>query len=169
MILISPAGIILRFNKFEYPQVSRKTLFVKYLSWPWPHEIVFVVWVMLSGLVLSQGPAWSQEAGAPIESVPGLQVITMESYTFTPHTLTAEVGQPIEFLLKNESFLVPHNFLLDSPDGVRLIEANVDSGEQVTVHFTPTQSGAHIFYCDKQLLFFPDHREEGMEGMLTVR
>jgi len=93
----------------------------------------------------------------------------MESYTFTPHMLSAEIGQPIKFLLKNESFLVPHNFLLDSPDGVRLLEANIDSGEQASVHFTPAQSGIYVFYCDKQLLFFPDHREEGMEGTLTIR
>jgi len=126
---------------------------------------------MLSGLVLSQGAAWADEAGVTAMSGTGPQfiTITMESYTFTPKTLTAEVGQPIEFLLKNESFLVPHNFLLDSPDGVRLIEANVDSGEQATIQFTPTQSGPHVFYCNKQLLFFPDHREEGMEGTLTVR
>ncbi|WP_447971172.1 cupredoxin domain-containing protein [Nitrospira sp. M1] len=125
----------------------------------------------LTSLVCSQDVAWAETAGASVESEVGTQfmTITMESYTFTPHMLVGDVGQPIEILLKNESFLVPHNFLLDSPDGVRLIEANIDSGEQATIRFTPTQSGIHTFYCDKQLLFFPDHREEGMEGMLTVR
>ncbi len=130
-----------------------------------------MVCVMLNGLLLGQEVVWADETGGTDMSGTGAQfiTITMESYTFTPHTLIAEVGQPIEFLLKNESFLVPHNFLLDSPDGTRLIEANVDSGEQATIQFTPTQSGPHVFYCNKQLLFFPDHREEGMEGMLTVR
>ena len=27
-----------------------------------------------------------------------------------------------------------------------------------------TKPGTYSFYCDKQLLFFPNHREEGMEG-----
>ena len=95
--------------------------------------------------------------------------IQMESYSFSPSTLQGEVGKPLEFLLKNESFLVPHNFLLDSPDGVRLLEVNVDSGEEMAVSFTPQQPGRYLFYCDKQLLFFPNHREEGMEGVLEVR
>ena len=126
--------------------------------------------VVLSGLGFGQGSVLSQDMGVPEEQTGGseVQTIKMESYTFTPHDLTAEVGKPIQLLLMNESFLVPHNFLLDSPDGVRLIEANVDSGEQVTIQFTPTESGVYSFYCDKQLLFFPNHREEGMEGSLTV-
>ncbi|GJL56505.1 MAG: hypothetical protein NPIRA02_36370 [Nitrospirales bacterium] len=136
-----------------------------------PHYIVFVVCVVIKSVAYGQGIIWAEEVRAPVETVSGTQVMTMtmESYSFTPNVLVGDVGQPIEFLLKNESFLVPHNFLLDSPDGVRLIEANVDSGEEATIRFTPTQSGVHDFYCDKQLLFFPDHHEEGMEGTLTVR
>lgn len=95
--------------------------------------------------------------------------LQMESYTFTPQVVQIDLGQSVQFLLKNESFLVPHNFLLDSPDGERLLAVNVDSGEQENVFFRPTQPGRYIFYCDKQLLFFPNHREEGMEGVLIVR
>ena len=86
--------------------------------------------------------------------------LVLESYVYTPHDLVVEAGKPVEFTLKNESFLVPHTFLLDSPDGERLVEE--------TVQFTLAQPGVYPFYCDKQLLFFPNHREEGMEGRITV-
>ena len=134
-------------------------------------QILCIACLVLGGLALDLGTALSEETLQPSEPTNGVPKITikMESYTFTPNTLTAEVGKPIEFILMNESFLVPHNFLLDSPDGIRLIEENVDSGEQAIIQFTPTQSGTYLFYCDKQLLFFPNHREEGMEGTLTVR
>ncbi len=135
-----------------------------------PLEILCMVCMVISGFSFGPGSAWSQDTShSTVEkSRSEITTITMESYAFTPHTLIAEIGKPIHFLLKNESFLVPHNFLLDSPDGVRLVEANVDSGDEVTIQFTPTQSGVYSFYCDKQLLFFPNHREEGMEGSITV-
>ncbi len=126
---------------------------------------------LAGGFAFTQGVAYSQDTASPSEQSNEIDVITiaMESYTFTPKTFLAENGKPIHILLRNESFLVPHNFLLDSPDGIRLIEANVDSGEEVSIQFTPNQSGVYPFYCDKQLLFFPNHREEGMEGSLTVQ
>ena len=95
--------------------------------------------------------------------------LVLESYMYTPHDLIVEPGRAIEFTLKNESFLVPHTFLLDSPTGERLVEVSVDSGEVETARFTLIQPGVYPFYCDKKLLFFPDHREEGMEGRITVR
>lgn len=126
---------------------------------------------MFGGLAFDRGAAFSEDISPSSEHTDEAQTIAlkMESYTFTPQALTAEVGKPIKFLLQNESFLIPHNFLLDSPDGNRLVETNVDSGEEAVVHFTPTQSGVYVFYCDKEFLFFPNHREEGMEGTLTVR
>ncbi|MGB0911436.1 MAG: cupredoxin domain-containing protein [Nitrospirales bacterium] len=135
-----------------------------------PLQLLCVLFLICCGVTLDRGPARAQDTIVPPDPIGGDQTITikMESYTFTPKTLTAELGKPLKFLLMNESFLVPHNFLLDSPDGIRLIEQNVDSGEQATIQFTPTQKGVYVFYCDKQLLFFPNHREEGMEGSLTV-
>jgi plastocyanin len=95
--------------------------------------------------------------------------VNMESYVYSPNTLVVELGKPVELTLENNSFLVPHNFLLDSPDGERLVEEDISSGEIETVQFTLTTPGTYPFYCDKQLLFFPNHREEGMEGTIVVR
>ena len=95
--------------------------------------------------------------------------ITMESYSYTPSEIMLKVGKVVRITLYNDSFLVPHNFLLDDPNGVRLIEVDVGSGEERVVEFTPIIPGAYPFYCDKQLLFFPNHREQGMEGRFLVR
>ena len=132
-----------------------------------PVQWVFVTIWMLVGLQ----PAYSEEARVLHPAADGVQrtTLAMESYVYTPKELIVEAGKPVELNLQNDSFLVPHNFLLDSPDGQRVIEADVSGGDTETVRFTPTAPGIYPFYCDKQLLFFPNHREEGMEGRIVVR
>ena len=73
------------------------------------------------------------------------------------------------FSLKTQSFLTPHNFVLDYPDADLQHDVSVDAGDSVTIRFSVQTPGTYTFYCDKQLLFFPSHREEGMEGRLEVR
>jgi plastocyanin len=111
----------------------------------------------------------AKESVSQIEgATPQEMVIDMESYAFTPAELTIERGKPVTLILRNQSFLVPHNFLLENPHGVRILEADISSGESQTHVLTLNESGIYPFYCDKQLLFFPTHREEGMEGRLIV-
>ena len=162
--------IILCLRKFEYPEFFTPYSSV-FMELSLNHKVFFIFCFIVLGVGLSSMRAFSQDTSLPSDLTEGIQtvIITMESYSFTPQTLTTEVGKPIEFILKNESFLIPHNFLLDSPDGARLVESNVVSGEHAIVHFTPTQIGVYVFYCDEQFLFFPKHREEGMEGTLTVQ
>lgn len=130
----------------------------------------------LVGLVLPMilgGAMSSATAQEPLpqsdESNSGSIVINMESYVYSPSEITVAVGKPFTLTLNNESFLVPHNFLLDDPNGVRILDADISSGESQTHTLTLTELGIYPFYCDKQLLFFPTHREEGMEGRLIVQ
>jgi plastocyanin len=95
--------------------------------------------------------------------------IHMESHAFTPSEMVVDAGSVVTFILTNQSFLVPHNFLLDDPAGNRLVDADVSSGETQYVTVTLAEPGVYPFYCDKKLLFFPDHRDQGMEGQLIVR
>lgn len=95
--------------------------------------------------------------------------ISMESYSYTPSEVVVEAGKPVTLTLSNQSFLVPHNFLMDDPSGNRLVDADIPSGDTQAVTLTLTEPGIYPFYCDKQLLFFPKHREKGMEGHLLVR
>ena len=96
-------------------------------------------------------------------------VIDMESYQYTPAEIVMKAGQTLRLTLKNQSFLIPHNFLLDNPAGTRIIELDLSRGEMQDVQFQPSVPGIYSFYCDKQLLFFPSHREQGMEGRFLVR
>lgn len=102
-------------------------------------------------------------------STPQAIVIDMESYVYTPSEIMIDAGTPIVLILNNQSFLVPHNFLLDDPNGVRIVEADISSGESQTLTLTFTEPGIYSFYCEKQLFFFPSHREEGMEGRFIVQ
>jgi plastocyanin len=92
----------------------------------------------------------------------------LESYDFSPSRLEVKVDLPIEITLINDSFLVPHNFVLETTEKKVYLERNVDAGEQAVIRFTLTQPGVYYFYCDKQLLFFPSHREEGMAGSIQA-
>ncbi len=112
----------------------------------------------------------SQELSSQSEvATAGQIVIDMESYVFSPPEIPVKADTPRTLILRNQSFLVPHNFLLDDPHGVRVLEADITSGENQTHILTLTEPGLYPFYCDKQLLFFPTHREQGMEGRLIVR
>ena len=131
----------------------------------------FVVGLVLP-LILSDGTraALSQELLLQSEVSKSREiVIDMESYVFTPSEVMIDVGKPITLILNNQSFLVPHNFLIENPHGVRVLEADISSGESQTHTLTLTEPGIYPFYCDKQLLFFPTHREEGMEGRFIVQ
>ena len=132
-----------------------------------PLQLVSIIASLLLGAPIS----FSEEPLVLHPDQEGVQraKINMESYVYSPNQLVVEVGIPVELTLENNSFLVPHNFLLDSPGGDRLVEEDISSGELETVKFTLTTPGTYPFYCDKQLLFFPNHREEGMEGTIIAR
>ena len=129
--------------------------------------------VVVMGYGIFSDPLYAQSSPSslpPVEEPFGQQVmIRMESYTFTPSEVVVKAGKPLTLTLSNQSFLVPHNFLLDDPSGIRLVDMDISSGDTKAVTLTLTESGIYPFYCDKQLLFFPTHREQGMEGRLIVR
>ena len=115
-------------------------------------------------------PATAQELLSQSEVLNSRKiVIDMESYVYSPSEITVDHGEPLALILNNQSFLVPHNFLLDDPQGVRVLEADISSGESQTFSLSLTEPGIYSFYCNKQLFFFPSHREEGMEGRLIVQ
>lgn len=95
--------------------------------------------------------------------------ITMDSYSYSPHHLMVRVGIPVELTLTSATFITPHNFILNEPAAGLNVDQGVGAGDTVTVRFIPTQPGTFTFYCDKKLLFFPSHREKGMEGLLEVQ
>jgi len=107
----------------------------------------------------------------PVDQLDGIQraTVILDSYSYTPSHLIVQAGKPVELLLTSITSITPHNFLLKNEVAGLSIERDVSSGRTVTVQFTVKKPGLYPFYCDKKLLFFPSHREKGMEGVLEVR
>jgi plastocyanin domain-containing protein len=94
--------------------------------------------------------------------------IAVDSYSFAPNRLIVKENIPVELILKSASWIVPHNFVLKSPEAGLDIEQEIPAGETISVRFTPTGIGAFRFACTKRLLFFQSHEERGMTGTLEV-
>jgi len=112
----------------------------------------------------------SAEENALVAETNGVQRVelTAGSYFFKPEHIIVKAGVPVELAIRNESRLVPHNFVMKSPEaGMEFSEKLSDS--LTIVRFTPALPGKYTFYCDKKLLFFKSHRDRGMEGVIEVR
>ncbi len=151
--------------------IRHRSFFVNVLRSCYLFGIVLFVAILLTlpGTGFSQG-----QDNAPLVlsvSQDGVQraTIRMESYVFAPSKLQVSTGTPVELTLVNESFLVPHNFILDNPQTGTHVEQEIEWDEEATIQFTLPQPDIYQFYCDKQLLFMPSHREEGMEGSIEAK
>lgn len=99
----------------------------------------------------------------------GIQVVELVGggYFFKPERVTVKVNIPVEFRVKKEAGMVPHNFVIEA------LEAGVQVSEDIgrtpkIVRTTFTKTGTYPFYCSKKLLFFESHREKGMKGTVEV-
>ncbi len=136
--------------------------------------------LVMAGLCTVAGPSTVMAADqapqvppfrVPVDQVDGLQraTVVLDSYSYTPQHLIVQAGKPVELILTSITTITPHNFVLKDEAAGFSIEGDVSAGKTVTVQFTPKSPGTYRFYCDKKLLFFPSHREKGMEGTLEVR
>lgn len=93
--------------------------------------------------------------------------ITAGNYFFKPEHIIVKAGVPVELVVKKESTLIPHNFVIKAAEaGIEFSETL--SGSPKTIKFTPALTGKYTFYCDKKLFFLRSHRERGMEGTIEV-
>ena len=107
------------------------------------------------------------EAHLDADGVQRLELVA-DSYFYRPNYLVVRAGVPVELAIRRESWLVPHDFVLQIPESGVDIRKSIDT-EGTKIRFTPTQPGTYPFYCSKQLLFLESHRDKGMEGVLEVR
>ncbi len=136
---------------------------------PWLSVLIcWIAPVLFSGVSLGNT---NEEVRVLQPDADGVQraTIVLDSYSFAPRYISIQAGLPIELRLENQSFLTPHNFVVDHSAMDLQDDITVSAGESVTIQFLVRTSGTYAFYCDKQLLFFPSHRDEGMEGRLEVR
>ena len=114
------------------------------------------------------------EPASPVILIPGQDgvqriKIVLGSYFYSPNEIIIQANEPVIIELENESFWTPHNFVIGDPKMKMHHEINVSPGDTVNLQLLLVSPGRYTFYCNNQLLFFPSHREEGMEGVLEVR
>jgi plastocyanin domain-containing protein len=99
----------------------------------------------------------------------GVQRVTIAGgdYFFKPNRIIVKVNVPVELAVRKEPGFTPHNLVLKDPAAGFAIEQDL-STEAKKIAFTPKTAGKYPFYCSNRLLFFPSHRERGMEGVLEV-
>jgi plastocyanin domain-containing protein len=93
--------------------------------------------------------------------------ITGGSYYYEPDHIIVKVNVPVELTFKKTPGIAPHNILIKAPEAGIIINEDM-SVETKTVTFTPVITGKFDIFCDKRFLFFKNHREKGMEGVLEV-
>ena len=111
--------------------------------------------VALLVVVLGTGVAQAQQT----------QTVSLVEFRFAPETLTATVGQPVNWTFRNDGQF-PHDFRVQV--GGQTVDAvpgdgNVMPGQSATLTFTFTTPGTFEFWCP-----VGRHREQGMVGTLTV-
>ena len=108
---------------------------------------------------------------AAAQDVKEAQWIEMDlgDFRFRPSTITIAVGDSAELILSNRDSFTPHSFVIVAPEAGMAVKADVGGGKSETVVLRPTKPGTYTFYCDQKLLFFPSHREKGMEGKIEVK
>jgi plastocyanin domain-containing protein len=108
------------------------------------------------------------EAGHPTTD-DGVQRVEIlgGGYFFKPDHVIVKVNVPVEMVISKEDGFTPHDFIIEAPEAGIEVDESLSSDPKV-VKFTPTKVGKYPYYCSKKLLFFEDHREKGMEGVLEV-
>ena len=89
------------------------------------------------------------------------------AYFFKPNHVIVKVNIPVELIVKVESGLIPHNFVIQAPEAGIMVKESLSSDAK-TIRFTPKAVGKYPFYCSHGLPFVKSHRERGMEGLIEV-
>lgn len=129
----------------------------------------FVGLILISFLNPVASFAAAESAIVPIakDHVQRLEIL-VDSNFFKPDRFTVKQNIPVELIFKSAALIVPHNFVLKSPEAGLNIEEDIAPGETKGVRFTPTRIGEFKFSCPKKLLFFPSHEDLGMVGTMVV-
>jgi plastocyanin len=107
-----------------------------------------------------------QSTPAPPSDVQKVEVVD-DTKTITPDIIKIKAGKPVELTLRSVTSLIPHNFTIDDPASGLSVDADILSGEDVTVTFTPLKTGKFQFYCGKKSIL-GSHLKKGMKGTLVV-
>jgi len=84
------------------------------------------------------------------------------AYFFKPNHVIVKVNIPVELIVKVESGLIPHNFVIQAPEAGIVVKESLSSDARI-IRFTPKAVGKYPFYCSHGLPFVKSHRENGMD------
>ena len=123
--------------------------------------------VLLLGLMLTSG---ADCLAGDADTSPAQKVeIIVDSYSYSPDTITVETNKPVEITLRSIASTIPHDFTIDDPKSGLSLSFDVKGGRDATFTFTPETPGTYKFYCSKKGLFGASHEEKGMVGTLIVK
>ena len=88
-------------------------------------------------------------------------------YYYDPNVIVVKVNQPVELRVKKDGGYIPHNIIVNAPEAGIDFKVELKNDFQ-TISFTPTKTGKYLMYCDHQFLWFKNHKEKGMEGIIEV-
>ncbi len=88
-------------------------------------------------------------------------------YFFEPKLIVVKVNLPVEMKYRKEGGFVPHELVVEAPQAGIDLNLEMKSDWQ-TVTFTPTKNGSYQMECQKKLLWFKSHKEQGMHGVIEV-
>ena len=112
-------------------------------------------------------------------TAPKTITLNLTEFQFQPTDITANVGQPIKLVLKNNGTVLHDLVSMDAKVEVKAehgaehampgmadpaLHAAVEPGKQSTLEFTATAPGTYTFYCTES-----GHQEAGMTGKLIVK
>jgi len=116
---------------------------------------------------------------AATSTAPKTITLNLTEFQFQPTDITANVGQPIKLVLKNNGTVLHDLVSMDAKVEVKAehgaehampgmadpaLHAAVEPGKQSTLEFTATAPGTYTFLCTES-----GHQEAGMAGKLIVK
>lgn len=125
-----------------------------------PHALAFTsLLLILTGCAGTPGSPESIVLGPGESRV----VLTADSYSFAPESITARAGEKLVLEVENTSGS-DHTITIEGPGGRTLRSVDLPARGKIPVTLLLEKAGKYPFYCDQ-----PFHRTLGMEGEITAR
>ncbi len=105
----------------------------------------------------SDSGGMDHEESSPVADGARTIEVSASSFEFDPGEIEVEAGEDIAIALTSDDTL--HDFTIDELDA----HVSSDEGETNEGGFTADEPGTYTFYCSVE-----GHRDQGMEGTLTV-
>jgi plastocyanin len=101
----------------------------------------------------------AENGGAVVQTIQ----ISEKEYSLNPSTVNLSKTGTYEFEVTNDGQITHALNIEESGGGAEAESGDIESGQSKTVRFTFSKDGSYEMYCP-----IPGHKEQGMEGTITV-